>query len=385
MRLSSRLERWQQAGLLTEAQVTAILEHESENNRFTWQNGLYFVAIFAIVMGVLAIIAANWQQIPGTLKIAIHLIVNCALAIVVLREDRSRNHRGREVGLLLWFGLNLTFIGLIGQVFHLDGNLPGALLLWIALSSPAIVLLSDNKFTLMLWLVACLATLFGNYGEYLHPTVDNLMVAAVVFVVLLPAAMMAISYLLEGTTKIELRRQLASMAPLVLVLGASVVCQFWYDLGTREDMAEPRARYTGIAALLLGMLVSFYPRMTVPHWLGNTANARWLLLAANVAVAGPFLLYELESDLMAALSFIAFWLLLGYLAHRNNTPRLISLVILVVTIRVYVIYLEVFGSMLQTGVGLIGSGLLLLAMLKAAQLVNRNLRGGTSAGGGMAS
>lgn len=377
MRLTTKLERWQKAGLLTDQQVAAILEHERQTSLFNWQNGLYFVAVFAILIGVLAVIAANWQQIPGWLKLILHLLVNAGLGLAVLRADRSGRERLKELCLLGWFGLNLTFIGLLGQVFHLAGNLPGALSLWLLLSSPAIVIFSNSRSTLRLWLVACIGTLAFDYGEYIEPLVDNAVPAYVVFIVLLPVGMAALSRLLAHSSKQELHVQLAQLAPLLPILGTSLLCILWYDANIRDAMAENPQRLIALLAIALAVAASFYPRVTVPTWLGHARNLRLLLLVATAVIALPHLLYRVESELLAALSFVAFWLLLGHMGHRNNSPRLVSLSILVVTVRIYIVYLEVFGSLLQTGFGLIASGLVLLAMLKAAQTLNRNLRGGS--------
>lgn len=375
MRLASRLERWQKAGLLNEAQVAAILEHERQSTGFSWQNGLYFLAVFAIVIGILAVIAANWQQIPGSVKILVHLAINAAVGFTVLWADRQHRQRMKELCLLAWFGLNLTLLGLIGQVFHLTSNVPGAMLLCVVISSPALVMLSNNAYTLLLYVIAVLGALVANYGEHVAPTVDNSLLAMSLFFVVLPMAMAALAREL-ARAKPELHLQLAMLAPLIAIVGASVACQFWYANEIRDEMDLADQRYIGLPALLLALICCFYPRTVVPSWIGTATNLRMLMLGTTAAIAAPYLLYGLESGVLAALSFIAYWLLLGYIGHRNNTPRLISLVILVVTIRVYIVYLEVFGSLLQTGFGLIGSGVVLLVMLRAAQLLNRNLKGG---------
>ena len=51
-----------------------------------------------------------------------------------------------------------------------------------------------------------------------------------------------------------------------------------------------------------------------------------------------------------------------------------SLSILVIALRLFIVYLEVFGSLLQTGFGLIFSGVLLLALLHVARTLSRKVR-----------
>jgi hypothetical protein len=54
--------------------------------------------------------------------------------------------------------------------------------------------------------------------------------------------------------------------------------------------------------------------------------------------------------------------------------RLLSLAITVLAIRIWVIYLEAFGGLAMTGLGLIFGGVFMLAMIYGARRLNRRLK-----------
>ena len=57
------------------------------------------------------------------------------------------------------------------------------------------------------------------------------------------------------------------------------------------------------------------------------------------------------------------------MGHRG----VLKLAIVVIALRLVVVYVEVFGSLLSTGVGLIASGVLLIALVWAAGKLIRKL------------
>jgi hypothetical protein len=58
--------------------------------------------------------------------------------------------------------------------------------------------------------------------------------------------------------------------------------------------------------------------------------------------------------------------------------RLVSLAVFVIAIRIFVAYVELFGTLFTTGIGLIVSGLVMLGLIHAARKVNTRLTKGVS-------
>ncbi|MEY4640342.1 MAG: hypothetical protein RLZZ227_336 [Pseudomonadota bacterium] len=371
MRLDNKLARWQEAGLLQAEQRSAILAYEQQH-ALGWQGGLAVLGVLAIVIGVLAIIAANWQIMPPWLKLGAHLLLNTLLALGVLRQ--WQRPVVAQLCLLAWYGLTLTCIGLMGQVFHLAGSTAGALLLWTLLSSAAVIAVGNSKLVLLPWALGTLVTLFFVYAEYLSPRLgSDLLLPWLLFGAMLPAIFAMLAARLPRPQWQPLNQQALWLAGLLPILTAGIVCQLWYFDEARAVVAAPSVLVATLAVAALAVALVCNSRIAVPEWLDSVGNFRLLLLGACVLITLPFLWSGIESEWIAAFSFISLWLLLGWLGHRTRSQRLVSLAIGIIALRIFIIYLEVFGSLLQTGFGLIFSGALLLGLLAFARTLSRKV------------
>lgn len=375
MRLKAKLTRWQQQGLLSAEQHAAILEYEHQHG-FGWQGGLLFLGVFAILIGVLAVIAANWQLVPPAVKLATHLLLNLLLAAGVLRTwQRSVIS---QACLLAWYGLTLTFIGLMGQVFHLAGTTAGALLLWTLLATPAVIAFGTTALVFLPWILGSFVTLAAAYAEFVRPLLgSDLLLPWLLAGVMLPALLAMLAARLPAERWQALNRQMLWLAGLLPVITATLVCQFWYEDSLRAAVFSANDLIATLAVASLAIALACNSRIAVPEWLDSVQQFRILLLTACVLITLPFLFPRVEADWLAALSFVALWLLLGWLGQRAHSQRLVSLATFAVALRLFIVYLEVFGTLLQTGFGLIFSGALLLLLLHVARRLTRKVNTGT--------
>lgn len=379
MRLKARLGRWEREGLISAQQHTAILEYERQHG-FGWQAGLGFLGVFAIAIGILAVVAANWQIVPEWVKLGVHLVLNLLLAAGVLRT--WRNPAIPQLCLLGWYGLTLTFIGLMGQVFHLAGSTAGALVLWTVLTSAAVVTFATSALVLTPWVVGTLATLIAAYDQFVRPVLGtDLLLPWLLFGAMLPAALAMIAARLPQARWHELNRQLLWLAGLLPVVTAGIVCQFWYSDSMRAAVFTVNDIIATLAVAALAVVLALNSRLAVPEWLDTVAHFRLLLLVACVLITLPFLFPRVEADWLAALGFVALWLMLLWLGQRTHSQRLVSMAIFVIALRLFIVYLEVFGNLLQTGFGLIVSGIVLLALLQLARRLSRSARPASPDGG----
>lgn len=382
MRLKGKLNRWEKQGLISAEQHSAILDYERRHG-FGWQAGLAFLGVFAIVIGVLAVIAANWQVVPAWMKLGVHLLLNAALAVGVLRT--WRNPAIAQLSLLAWYGLTLTFIGLMGQVFHLAGSTAGALLLWTILTSAAAVAFATSSLVLLPWTVGTLLTLIAAYDAFVRPVLGaDLLLPWLMLGVMLPAALAMIAARLSRPRWRALNKQLLWLAGWLPVVTAALVCQFWYSDSLRAAVFTANDVIATLAITALATALALNSRISVPEWLDTVANFRLLLLVACALITLPFLFPRVEADWLAALGFIALWLLLGWIGQRTQSSRLVSLAIFAIALRLFIVYVEVFGTLLLTGFGLIFSGIVLLGLLQLARRLSRSAtRAAPAAEGGL--
>ncbi|MFT3772922.1 MAG: hypothetical protein QM820_46650 [Minicystis sp.] len=99
----------------------------------------------------------------------------------------------------------------------------------------------------------------------------------------------------------------------------------------------------------------------------DPARKPLLALAITVPIVSylPILFEHERGGGPAAASFLLVWSLIGYSAYRLGRIRLLNLATAFLGIRLLIIYFEVFGSLLDTGIGLLSGGVLtvLLAWL----------------------
>ena len=69
MNLDSKLTDWQKHNLISAYQKQAILDYEIQVKRPLLYYSLLFLSSFCISIGILSLIAANWDKIPPSAKL----------------------------------------------------------------------------------------------------------------------------------------------------------------------------------------------------------------------------------------------------------------------------------------------------------------------------
>lgn len=137
MRLKKKLQIWQENKLITAKSVEKILAFEQKNSLEShWLAILFCFAAFLVGLGVISLVAANWQEIPDIVKLCGALILLLVNACIIT-ELYSRNYKiAYTACMCLFCFLLMATIGLIGQVYHLRSDFDGAMLFWSFLAFP---------------------------------------------------------------------------------------------------------------------------------------------------------------------------------------------------------------------------------------------------------
>lgn len=367
------------AGLMTADQAARITEFESTRRKGGFGRGLTGAAIFAILLGVLSIVASNWNDIPGNVKIAVHIILNAGVAFALFKNI----HRDmwREGAALALFGLTLTLLALIGQVFQLgDGTYGGLLSLWLITTMPLLAFFGRDKMTAIPWVFALVVTVWTVLIENVDLLPDPWKAAfGVAASALIPLALMG-----DGSIPwVRKNRPVWSSVFIgtglfLLAVTASSVTFLWYDNGRANDM-YPGYTLPVFALGLIGIAVhaawfKFY-RGQAEFKFGAIFSA-----VSLIVMMLPFALPGVESGILSAVVFIAYWVFIGWTAQQMGWPRLISLAIALIAVRIFAVYVEVFGTLFDTGVGLIIGGAVMLGLIALARKLNRRLTKGDAHG-----
>ena len=362
MKFTRKLEQWRRAGLIDEDTVQRIEAHERDQSSPVVLYAVGGVGAVAIVLGIVAIVASNWAAIPAAVKLAVDGLVAIALAVAVLRTASGWT---RDVLLIVNYGFVLASMSLIGQIYHLDSGTWRALLAWSVATLP-MMLIATGRFAATLWAMGLVVShLFGfvRLFEWLDARGFDQTTLLEFAVVLIGSS--PIPYLLFARTGWTRRERPAvsgvfwAMGWLgfaALTLGSASI--FYFEISARETAIAGPLAMTAV----LGVLAALLPR--IDEALSGRALIGLRVLLVGGAVTALFALAGGRDDwpVLAAVLQI-FWL--GWMAWTGlqmGHESLFRLGVAAVCIRLLGVYVEVFGSMLETGFGLIIGGLLTMAL-----------------------
>lgn len=380
-------ERWEKAGIISAAQGAAITAYEKSRNGKKLVCGLAGLALLAIALGILAIVAANWVHLSGTIKIAAHLALNGAVACAMWKAAREDKAMIREGATFLFFALNLTLIVLTGQVFHLQGNFAGAMAMWMLLSTPAVFLYGRTRLNAAPWTIAALVALGSNIEPLVRHAGETTQFLTVLgFGLFTPLACLAMgqSQALK-TARPQWSQTMNAMGAGLLIVLASTASLSWYADMPRlmVDAIATKADYLAMTALCAASLAVVYGYAILQNRPTRVADRTGMLFVTGslLSMILPLMLMSNALDSFAAVHFIAYWSFLGYIGYRLGHRGLVGMAIIMVALRLIVVYLELFGSLLSTGFGLLGGGIVMLLALKLTHTVVTEMKDASYEGG----
>jgi uncharacterized membrane protein len=169
MKISKKeLEKLNKEGLITSQQVEDIISYYQNNsdNSKLWKR-LFIIAGLLIALGIILIIGANWSVIPNFIKVAVDFILFLALVYADYYFITNNKKNLSEVFLVISFFMVAGTIGLIAQVYNLDGGWLSFARFWMFLAIP-FVLLSKTNLINILWLLLLFNSFPHSFYTWLH-------------------------------------------------------------------------------------------------------------------------------------------------------------------------------------------------------------------------
>ena len=170
--MKSKAKNWLSEGLITEEQMEAILLYEkgSKPRLFISLYGFLLVALVSISLGLMALISANWPFIPAVLKLIGYFALLGGLGFygLKLRGLKSRFDFWFETLLVFFMILCLAGIGLIAQIYHIQGESYNTLFFWSFITT-GLVFISRGYFLLYIWF----GSLYTATALYIIEVVQN--------------------------------------------------------------------------------------------------------------------------------------------------------------------------------------------------------------------
>lgn len=335
--VARKTQKWVENGLITDEQARRIAAFEQSRKSFlSLFSIIMFLGFFSIALGVAAIVAANWADIPDAAKLVsmFALLTACAAGSARVRKSHPAAFAG---GMSFYAVLLFAAIGLVGQIYHLESDTYAAFLFWSVLAFPP-VLLMNKAFAGYVWdFVSILSLSASPWGE------EFLRRAARWF-----ETPMQVSFLFFALffVLLKIKRARAFVAPLrVFAFTVCVCCLMWDGLNRKAGF--PFAPLAAVAAFAL-----FAAK--------NGPAGRRLLWGGAGLYAVSFLLPVREwTAYSAQLAVLLFFIFTAYGFGGERTARLLGVL---TALRILTVWISLFGSLMDTGAGLIVSGAFILAL-----------------------
>lgn len=368
MALEQKLQSWVEAGLIDGQAAARILAHEQADRRPVALWALAGLGMLALVLGVLLLVSANWDRIPDWLKLSVHMALLLAVAAGHWRTRSAGRAWVAETLLFAFAGLVIAGIALQAQVYQQTGPFWHPMMLWLALAGPALLAGGTTRLTGL----ALSALMLIAPASMFFQTVDQggAWLLAHGAAIAMPTTLVLLS-LVAANGRPPFRLALRQSGLAALLAGASLVHFAWATEISPADARDnalrllPAALATAAAIFAARKPGADLPRpLLLPLILGPL-----VVSALALAVPHPD---TTPSRLIGVAIFAGFWMLIANGAVRAGLNGLFAVAVAAIGLRIFIIYIELFGSLAATGGGLVLGGALLVGLSWAWHRIVRN-------------
>lgn len=327
IRIDNKIKAWEGAGLISSSQASKIIEFENTTKQPKLTMALVFLGIFVICSGIVSLIAANWDEIFGWLKLSIDFAILTTLTAATYYaycQDKKGWFEGGLVGIFLMTGASII---LIAQVFQLHSNIANGFLAWAFFTSPLIIL-SKNKLISFIWIPVLLFSFLVKIEIW--ELIDRLF-SYFEFLRYSPATVtgfLLTFFALAAFASKSANEYFKNQQPIFSVLKIYMI-QLMYIA----------AIYGFIYALFIMEAYMAY---------SSLKNLKYINF--NVNYIPSFLLT------------ISFFSAMVWINYKQNKIKQVNTNIILIGAAFFAVYIRLFGNLISTGFGLIISGLVILVI-----------------------
>lgn len=374
-----------------------------------WLMILAYFSAFLIGLGIIALVAANWEQIPNNVKLGGAIVLMIANASAVILSMKFKKNILTQVLCGVFAALIMAIIGLIGQIFQLRSDVSGACLLWALCAWPLFLI---TPRLLWLWIPLLFVgtksfTLYNTFAEDIliidrgwSYTTANCICSLTVFYGLIFAYELWMIYAKPANKTVE--RPLRFYCGTLLLSAAPLSCRPLFTNVAFADIPWSTIALSSygyiLAALLIYALnrkhrrVSFMPYFLLGFLIEGVLlkldilhdNVESVLALTSLLLMWGYAYYHkmprfryltlfamlvwffatFSWDVFNLLPSLLICAALAVYAYLNNSRRLFNVAVLAAVIRLLYYYADA-SNLTYLGIYLIGSGLLLLATIFA--------------------
>jgi uncharacterized membrane protein len=368
--IDRKLAAWQEAGLIDAPTAAAISAHEASHARPLALWAVIGIGALAIGLGVISVVAANWEDVPGTVRLAIHFALMLALGGALAWRGPALERAqpwGFEAALFVLGVLGLGFFGHVGQVYQNSAPLWQPIAIWLLLFAPMILLRGQSWLTALL-LAGTLAVACWDYaGSYLSAFElrGNAPFAWIAVVTALPVALAPLGAWMRGRShRHAFWKRLEQLALVYAVGGASLAC-------LAAGIDEFREGVLSFASQAIRAFVALSAAALVAAARHSRSGEASAAVLAGAGIALVVAVPVSGSGLMGGLLFMALWVGVAAAALHAAWRGVFQLAVALIALRLIVLSFELASDLLTSGFGLILAGLLVLGIAWVAVRVSR--------------
>lgn len=347
MSLSHKINDWVENGILTAEQGAAVVAFERDRKSLLSPIGaLILLGVFSIGTGIVALVAANWQDIPDSFKLTVlfALLTGTAYAADAFRLKKLVFEGLLTAEMLLF----LAAIGLIGQIYHLHSDAYKPMLFWSFLAFFPLLQTQKMILTAVWEFVFFFAFMLSPWGREFARFLGRYFNTPVTY----SAAALFLFGALTQVRKAELFVAPLRKAAIVFAMIPLMFSERLFPTGADAALCFVLAAGAAGYSFLSGKAY-------------KSVYAVCILYACFVSIPKSFLLFFGQTGILIALLFA------GVETKRFGFARVMAFV---ACLRVIAAYFELFGSLLETGGGLILTGLFILGIAYGWHKADRRLK-----------
>lgn len=354
MSWQNKLQEWHTQDLISEETVQNIERYEAAQPRIIdnmWRYGLTGLASLCICLGILFIVAANWQHIPFSIKLTVHMIFNLGLGGYLLHLIKSEQMHKRvfEICVLLLSFAQLSLMALIGQHFQITSEFEDVMCFWWLLIAPLLILLGRGKASALLFFSLGIYCFFAKLDINIEKTYSPVMIsaAALYFTSLLP----------------PLKKYRPAWADLMQSVGFYIIflTTFFLTIVAIEIAKKDHSVDLLVTAIvaIIALIIRFVPNALYPQ---KTLRNDLVLLSAFACL----ILLSLSTipEILSIVLFCGYFLAVGWIANLHEHIRLLSLAIVTISVRLIIYFAVLTDNLFINGLSMIGIGIAGLMVLR---------------------
>lgn len=365
-----KLLAWQSAGLIDSETVASIRDYEAAHSRPLALWSLIGIGALAIGLGLISVVAANWDYIPGLVRLTVHMLLMVALAAYMgFISPAKSNDYFHDAQIFILGALGLTFLGHLGQVYQTSSPLWQPLALWMLLFSPVMLGLGRGWPVALMWTIGLIGTTMAHLGDSFSLATRNALSIEYQVLIISPPIIAAVgaTYLRERSARPDFWRRLVILSLTVIILGVSIATVVRTSAFTQIGVAKQGEASIALMQAVLLMAGAFAIYLIRRHAAGGIP-AQLLALSGSILIAIALIG---DSDIGAAILFMLLWTGIAASALIGGLRWLFQVAVAIIALRLIILSFELAGDLLGSGIGLILAGIVTLGIAWGALTISR--------------